>query len=286
MDKLNSILAVVDEDVPGGVAVIDKAVQVARRFSARVELLLADATQARTYADHCRTNAYHEVVLCSMHRGAEPVHALILRRVQQQCPDLVIKPHSGAHALRRWTLRENDWQLVQECPVPVLLAGPQPWSCPLRLAAACDVADPESDTVTRAILQSAGFLALGSHGTLDILYSEREQRDETLRMERAVRLAQRVREFHVGSECLRMVTGQPEVTLPEILAKERYDLLVFGAITHRTGIGALFSDLTGTLADATDGDLLLVKAAQSESLAPSRPGLRREQIPDQCQQFV
>ena len=58
------------------------------------------------------------------------------------------------------------------------------------------------------ILHTAGFLALGCHGNLDILYSEREQHDETVRMERAVKLAQLVREFHVGCERLQMFDGR------------------------------------------------------------------------------
>ena len=286
MDKLNSILAVVDDDLAGGLAVVDKAVQIARCFSARIELMLAESTHACAFAGHCSKNAYHEVVLYSVHRGAEPMRDVILRRVAQQCPDLIIKQRFGTHPLRRWTLRENEWDLVQECPVPIILAGSRPWARPLRLAAACDVADRESDTVTRAILQSAGFLALGGHGTLDILYSEREEHDERLRMERAVKLAQLVREFHVGTERLRMVTGRPEDTLADILAKESYDLLVVGAITHRTGVGAILSNLTGTLADATAGDPLLVKAAAPALFSPARPALRREQISDQREQFV
>jgi nucleotide-binding universal stress UspA family protein len=287
MDKLNSILVVVDQDVHAGLVVLDKAIQIARCFSARIELLLGDSTQVCTYANHCTRQGFDEVMLYSVFRGQEPLSDVTLRRVAEYCPDLVIKQSSGPHPLRRWTLKENDWHLVQECPVPVILAGPRPWNQPLRLAAACDVADRESNNVTRAILQSAGFLALGGQCDLDILYSEREQRDETLRMERAVRLAQLVREFHVGSERLRMVTGKPEDTLPGILAAEKYDLLVLGAVTHRTGIGAVLSNHTGTLADATDGDLLLVKApVAAEDPVRSRARSRRDQLPHQCEQFV
>jgi nucleotide-binding universal stress UspA family protein len=196
--------------------------------------------------------------------------------VSQQRPDLVIKQTRHAHPLRRWTLRGSDWQLVQDCPGPVMLAGARPWSQPLRIAAACDVADRDAEAVTRSILQIAGFLTLGSHGDLDILYSERERHDETLRMKRAVKLAQLVREFHVGSERIQLLTGKPEDTLPGTLGAGKHDLLVLGAVTHRAGIGAALSNLISKLADATDGDVLLVKAAES----------LREQIPDQCEQFV
>jgi nucleotide-binding universal stress UspA family protein len=287
MEKLNSILVVV-ESLPGGLAVLDKAIQVARFTSARIELLLHDSTQVCTYASHCTKQGYPEVMLYSVHRDDEPLHEVVLRRVMQQRPDLIIKQSSGPHPLRRWTLRENDWLLIQECPMPVLLAGSRPWNQPLRLAAACDVADREAEAVTRSILQSAGFLALGSHGELDILYCERELRDETLRMERAVKLSQLVREFHVGSESIHMLAGRPEETMPEFIAGKRYDLLVLGAVTHRSGLGAVLSSLTSKLADATqEGDLLLVKGSvPAEIPAPRQPVSRREEIPDQCEQFV
>ena len=264
MDKLSSILVVV-EDVPGGLAVLDKAVQIARCFQARIELMVGDLTQAGTFADYCTRHAYDEALFDGMLRGAESLDDVILRRVRQRCPDLIITQ-----------LQEHDWRLVQECTVPIMLVGARPWSQPLRLAAAVDVAARDAEAVTRSILQCAGFLALGSHADLDILYSECDERDETLRMKRAVKLAQLVREFHVGSEHLQIFSGQPGQTLPAIIAARRYDVLVLGAVTHRSGVGA-----------GLDGDLLLVKAAgPGEIRVPVRPESRRQQIPDKSEQFV
>jgi len=286
MDKLNSILVVVD-DVHGGLAVLDKAVRIARCFQARIELMLGDSTQACTFANHCTRQGYEEVLLYSFHRGEEPVHDVIVRRVLQQRPDLIVKQSSGPHPLRRWTLRDNDWRLVQESPAPIMLAGARPWTTPLRMAAAVDVSDRDAEAVTRGILQSAGFLALGSHAELDILYSERERRDETLRMQRAVKLAQLVREFHVGSEHIQILNGLPEQTLPDIIKTRRYDLLVLGAVTHRSGLGAALTNLTGNLVDAAEGDVVLVKAAElGARRAVERPDSTRQQIPHQREQLV
>jgi len=286
MDKLNSILVVV-EDVPGGLAVLDKAIQIARRFHARIELMVGDSTQVCTFANHCTRHAYDEAMFYNMPRGAEPLHDVILQRVLQGCPDLIIKQHNSRHSLRRWMLQENDRRLIQECTVPIMLVGARPWSQPLRLAAAVDVADRDSEAVARSILQDAGFLALGTHGDLDILYSECDERDEMLRMERAVKLAQLVREFHVGSEHIQIFSGRPGQTLPGIIATRRYDLLVLGAVTHRSGLGAVLENLTGKLVDAADGDVLLVKAAEpGERCVPVCPGSRSQQIPDKREQFV
>ena len=122
----------------------------------------------------------------------------------------------------------------------------------MRFAAAVDVSDHETAIVARSILHTAGFLALGCHGNLDMLYSEREQRDETMRMERAVRLAQLVREFHVGCERLQMFDGAPESDCRRCSPRAQYDLLVLGAVTPRLD-GRRFGTeaLSSRLVDAT-----------------------------------
>ena len=122
--------------------------------------------------------------------------------------------------------------------MPLMLVDRKPWADPMRFAAAVDVSDAEAARKLRArILHAAGFLALGCRGFLDVLYTEREQHDDALRMERAVRLAQLVREFHVGSERLQMFDGAPEKRLPPLIAARQYDVLVLGAVTHRIRTG-------------------------------------------------
>lgn len=259
VEKLTSILAVVEEPETG-VAVLEKAVRLARRFGAHVELLVADSSQTSAFASRCAALGYDNLILFSAQRDEEPLHELIRRRVAVRCPDLVIKPPAGAHSLRRRALSGNDWHLAYECPVPILLVGPKAWSDPVRFAAAVDVADQVSVRFARSILHTAGFLALGCRGHLDVLYSEREERDETVRMQRAVTLGQLVREFHVGSERLQMFTGAPEERLAPLIAAREYDVLVLGAMSHRSGLANFPECLTSKLVDASKGDVVLVKA--------------------------
>jgi nucleotide-binding universal stress UspA family protein len=264
MQKLTRVLAVVDH--PRNAAmVLDKAVALARHFNALVEVIVSDGPAAGLVATRAAEMAYHEVSLFCAFRGAEPLHELVMRRVLLTRPDLVIKDPAGRHPTRRWTLDENDWHLANECPVPVMLAGPRPWDQPMRFAAAVDVADREAETVARAILQTAGMLALSCRANLDVLYSEREQQDETVRMERAVKVAALVREFHVGCERLQIWEGEPEKRLPRLLSSRHYDLLLLGAVTHRAGLMASLNLVTSALAEAADADVVLVKAGERVS---------------------
>jgi hypothetical protein len=255
MDKLTSILAVVS-DAAHSAAVLDKAIFLARCFDARVELLETDRADT------------------------------VLERLAGKAVDLVIKPPASEHPLRRWTFEANDRRLVQLSPVPVLLVRSRPWTRPPRFAAAVDVADRESEALARGILQAAGFLSLGAAGYLDVLYAERERHDERLRMERAVKLASLVREFRVGGESLRMVEGPPEKKLPSMLAQQHYDVLVLGAVTRRTGLSAL-QPLNAALAEATGGDLLLVKATEPVAAREQRrPASQGEQASHQREQLA
>jgi nucleotide-binding universal stress UspA family protein len=286
MQKITSILAVVEQSA-SGIPVLEKAIALARCFHARIELLIADSTLTQEFASRCTALRYDEVTLSSLFRSGEPLHHLLCRHVLERRPDLLIKAPSRGHSLHKWSLHANDRELASECPVPVLLAGPKSWQQPLRVAAAVDVSDHETAIVARGILQAAGFLALGLHGNLDILYSEREERDETLRMERAVKIAQLVREFHVGCERLQMFDGTPEKRLPPLLAARQYDLLVLGAVSHRDGQSFGIEDLSSTLVDATPGDVVLVKASSAVTNASGgRATLVRQQVSQQCEELV
>lgn len=254
MDKLTSIL-VVAGDAHHSAVLLDKAIRLGREFDARVELL--------------------ETASCDA----------VLERLQGPPVDLLIKAPAGLHPLRRWTFEANDLQLLEQVRVPVLLARSRPWAHPPRMAAAVDAADRDSEALTRSILQAAGFLALGSHAHLDVLYAEREQHDEVLRMERAVKLASLVREFRVGCENLQFIDGTPDKELPPLLAKRRYDVLVLGGLTRRSGLASVWKPLNALLAEASRGDILLVTGRHASAVQPwTQPSA--EQALDQRQQLA
>jgi universal stress protein E len=284
MEKLTRILAVV-ERVEDGAVLLEKAVTLARRFGAHIDLLLHESLHMQAFATLCSTLHYDEVTLVSMHHGVEPLHELILRRSHEAYPDLIMKAPAGAHPLKRWTLDENDYYLANESPVPLLLVRHRAWSNPTRFAAAVDVANDASAATARSVLHAAGFMALGCHGNIDILYSERERVDERVRMERAVKLAQLVREFHIGCERLQVFEGAPNETLPPIAAARHYDVLVLGAHSHQPAFKTCFGTMTSRMVEATDGDVVLVKAPVPEINA-QRTASFSKQRSDEHQQLL
>jgi universal stress protein E len=286
VEKITQILAVAERAEDGPI-ILDKAVSLARCFGAHVQLLIADVAHAHAFATHCREMQYDEVTLKSMLLGATPLHEIILRRVHETHPDLVIKAPAGAHPLHRITLGDNDWELAQACPIPVLLVRHRAWTKPARFAAAVDVSDRDNSDVTRAILHTAGFLAMGFHGNLDVLYSEREKHEEAVRIERAVRLAQLVREFHIGCERIQVFAGEPAKTLPPVTSARKYDVLVLGARSREQGLQSIFGGNTSRLFEATEGDVVLVKAPDADAArSGDQRSSRGEQSLHELEQFI
>jgi nucleotide-binding universal stress UspA family protein len=240
MEKLTTILAV------------STTAEEARLVRAR-----ADALAARFHA--------HVVALLLDSKTDRRLHERILDYVKLTRADLVIKAPAGPRSLRRFTMGESDWDLARDCPVPLLLARAPTWADPVRIAAAVNVADEEHNDVARAILHAAGFLALGTRGQLDILYSESEDRDEPLRMQRAVRLAQLVREFHVGCERIQMFSGEPERRLAPLLAARKYCMVVVGGRSRRRSLAQLAPGVVSRFMEATDSDILLVNETAPEA---------------------
>lgn len=271
MDKLTSILAVVDRPEAGG-AILDKSVILARRFGVAVNLIVGEPAHERALMTLCNKLGYENVrpeVLDLAHR---PLREIILERVRQSRPDLVIKAPAGMHPLRRWTFDANDWKLANESTVPLLLVRDTAWSDPPRFAAAVDVAGDENSLIARGILQAAGFLALGCRATLDVLFCEREQHEQLAYVSHSDRLAQLVREFHVGRERIQVYFGTPEKVLPPKVAALHYDVLVLGARRGQEGFKGTFGGMTSRLVEATRGDVLLVRAKVAAELAPESGG--------------
>ena len=259
MQKLTSILAVIPE---GGVGstLFEKVARLVRQTGARVELFLAAPSDYFGVVASCRSLGCAADIGYTLYDGDLPLRDAILRRAADLDADLLVAPRAQIS--------------LDDCPIPVLLLGKKPWAAEPRFAAAVDVAEEDSESLARGILHVGGFLAQRVTAGLDILYCERDLLDDRVRMERAVKLARLVREYYVGSERLQVFNGEPEKTLPPIIAERRYDLLILGRVPRHHGLLSEFHSVSKRLMGSTDGDLLLVdtdaQMARSRRAASAR----------------
>jgi hypothetical protein len=258
MEKLTSMLVVVG-DGASSEALLGKAVYLARHSGARIELLLTDSTAASALATGLSASGIADRVSYALDGSGQPLDEVIVRQLGNHPADLVLKSAGGALALRRVLHAADDMDLAAALPVPLLRVSAKPWKKSLRVAAAVDVSDRDGDALARSILHAAGLIAMHCDATLEVLYSEREARDDSLRMERAVRVARLVREFHIGGERLQVLDGLPDETLPRAVIAGDYDIVVVGTIPQRRGPLPWAPALTSLLTNVSPADVLLVK---------------------------
>ncbi len=282
MKNLTSMVVVLDRSSRDSY-VIDKAAAFARRFKARMELFLCDAEHEyalRHSYDPSGTAQSRQSCLADAERYLEslrrmiengsfevtsdaacesPLYEGIVKRVSRSFPDLVIKSPAGEHPGRRLTLSDNDWQLARACPVPLMLMNRRPWREPCRFAAAVDASTDETPGLARAILHMSEYLQIGCKSSLDVISCRRNGTTADERQAHEFRVRALARDVRVEGERVHVLDGDPEQVLPAFAAGRNYDLLVFGALTHRPGLAPLVGTLTSRLVDALDCDFLLVK---------------------------
>jgi universal stress protein E len=303
MNTMKRILAVLDGS-DADVGVLTKAVTLARRHAAALELFLCDAEhafalqhaydptgvgecrrayvrQARRYLESVRDTAVGADVRIAVDATCEtPLYEGIVRKVLSSGADFVVKSAAGAQSLQRFALDANDWQLVRTCPAALLLCRGRSWlPCP-KIAAAVDVSEHGAAELPRAIMETSARLAQGCRGELDILYSEPGNTDPRQHEAHLSRLLSLARDAGLDDGRVHLVSGDPDHTLPGFAAGRGYDAFIMGALTHRPGLATLVGTLTSRLVESLDCDFVLVKPAGFQTPVESiiKPS-REETVP-------
>jgi universal stress protein E len=144
MEALRNILVLMEPGSEGQPA-FDAALLLARRFGARLELLMSDYQDlhaayfspptATVQEFHDSVMAAHRAVLEKYVRRAEaagvpaicealwgtPFHEIVLGRVAATRPDLVVKHSVHHNRVERTLFTGSDWHLIRDCPAPLLM---------------------------------------------------------------------------------------------------------------------------------------------------------------------
>jgi universal stress protein E len=282
MQKLRRILVIVDHDQQP-LQDVRKAIEIARHWGAHVELFRCEAEQAyvldhrydREGVDRARTDCAARALrqLRELRASAEgagveisvdaecqsPLYEGIVRKVLHSAVDLVIK---------RAATDSNDWQLMRTCPATLMLTRGRVWQPRPRFAAAVDVSEAETAGLPKSVLQCAQLLAAGWHAALDVIYGEAAESSGA-----SAHLAQLNRlcaEGGVAPESRHVVHGEPHVSLARFVGRRGYDVMILGALAHRTGESAQVGSLTSRLLEAIESDFVLVRLPQRQAIRPGK----------------
>jgi universal stress protein E len=278
MEPVRSILVALENEGDSAGAVT-RAVMLARRFNARIELFLCDAERAfelQHQYDQACTDLVRQSFLAESRAAMQrswteldvndipvsmdavcesPLYDAIRRKVEASQPDLVIRGIGG----RECTFSIADSDLVRTCPTPLLLTRGKSWRAKPAIAAAVDISGVETPDLTRSILLAADLMAATCGASLEVLYALRTDRASSDAAQSRAQLASRAAAANVHPGEVHIVAGDPATVVPQFVARQRYEMLVLGALTHRKTTTALVGTLTGRLVETLDCDLLLVK---------------------------
>lgn len=282
MSKTSAILAVAQHGKSDTV-LLAKAAAVARALGIGLELFLCDAeqayalkhdfqpggleqvmnscvTRARSYLAEQRKlidPAVSSVVIDSVCES--PLYEAIVRKAQRCRPELVMKAAGGIDQHGHSAFDENDWQLMRNCPTTLALVQQRHWRKRLRIAAAVDMSDEETEGLAGTIVRIARRLALATGGELEVVYAERTPAERIDSRTRATKLNALARQADLEHRNVHVLSGAPEQSLAAFAAGHDYDVLALGALTHRKAPVQLVGTLTSTLVEALDCDFLLIK---------------------------
>lgn len=300
MDKLTSILVVADR-TDADRALLDKAVLLARSLSAQILLFSCDAalakaihhTQSSEDAEKSRQitldehlaylRALRAVVLprdvqISVDAGCgSPLYQAIAQKAAEIRADLVMKSPSGSHPMRRFAFDSSDWHLMRECPATLMLVRHRRWRTTPTFAAMVNVSEESTARLAEAIIHTSEYFALGCGGELDVVYSE-SSADARQQSERRSVLDRLTQEYRIRAAHVHVLSGDPDVTLPDFAARHHYDALILGGLTHRKGIAPLIGTLTGKLVETLDTDFILVKRDVAVRAEPDHPENRGSSV--------
>lgn len=304
--ELHQILVVIDPTSGDSQPSLERATWVAQRTQSAVELLLCEYNSALDggyFFDGAAQQKARESLLQNQSKWLEklaqplrdaginvsvevrwgkPLHTMILQRVEELKPDLVLRDAHTHNFLQRLFLNNTSWQLIRQCPVPLWLVRDIEWKGE-RICAAVDPTHSSDDSAAldHVLVKATAYLAEKFDMQADYLHSYAPM-PRTMVFDAELvaaydkyvtRSTQQHREafeklmvnYPVEKANRHLIKGFPEESIPEFVKERGVDLLVMGAVSRSNLENALIGNTAERILEAAQTDLLVIKPlAQSQ----------------------
>lgn len=201
----------------------------------------------------------------------QDVAAWVNERCHRENIDLVVKT---GHRSESWFYTSTDWQLIRECPAPVLIVASKSWKKKTRILAALDL-NTRTESKQRLnghILQEAGRLAaaLGDDlhcgycielptilADMDIIEPRQYAKKVSADVEPTIQqLSER---YNIPRNHFHLKAGRPDRVIPSIANQLKADLVVVGTVGRRGIKGKLLGNTAEGVLSKLRTDILAIK---------------------------
>lgn len=298
--ELHKILVVIDPTSGDSQPSLERATWVAKHSNSAVELLLCEYNSALDggyFFDGPAQKKARESLLENQRkwldtlaqplrdagisvtteaRWGKPLYTMILQRINEINPDLVLRDAHSHGVLQRLFFNNTCWQLIRHCPVPLWLVRAGEWKGE-RICAAVDPTHSSDSTAaldhlivksTIALADLLGMQADYMHSyaplprtmvfdtELVAAYDQYVERSAKHHREAFEKL---MVDYPIEKNNRHLLEGFPEDSIPEFVKEHGIDLLVMGAVSRGNLENALIGNTAERVLEAVQTDLLVIK---------------------------
>lgn len=299
--KFERILVPVADPSAGINEAVRRARALARKTNARVELFNAipsamsegiahanaehftrvEAEQNGRWLERIASRLRREsIVVNTRVQTGIPIHEAILREVRLTRADLVVIQARKHNVFARMLLTQTDFELIRQCPVPLLIVkGRAPWRRPRVLAAL----DPfhingKSRVLDDKIVDASHAFAAVFSGSVHVahIYRALETNIPSIWMEPSVlganpaqqkaymnevrqRFGEALRRYGIAKSKAHLLGGDPAVELPVLARSMRASLVIMGAVSRSSMKRIFIGNTAERVLDSLRCDVLIVK---------------------------
>jgi universal stress protein E len=282
------ILVVVDLTTNEPQPVIERAAWLAERTGAALQLFAcvydANIDAGRVATVWIPDAGAREKLLLRHRRGLEQLAVplrerglsvtvdVLVKRAAAERPWLVAKGAHHHNLVQRTLLTNTDWQLVRECPVPLLLVKrPAVAARPVVLAAVDPLHVHDKPAVLDdAIYKFAAALCNSSGGTLHLVHAAAPpmgieltpQLQSLIAAESRRAIVKFVETHPVAPDKVHVLDGLAHQCLELAANQQNADFLVMGAVARRGLKKLLIGSTAARVLDRLPCDLVIIKPAE------------------------
>lgn len=240
------------------------------------------ANQRKLFTDHYNNilgNLVDEFTALGFKAAAEftEEHHLadaIISQAKQFTPDLVMKSTHHHGMLKRHVISNTDWNLIRNCPCPLMLVKPRGWQSNGSVVAAVDPlhVKAKQSTLDHILIETAQQVATQFKQTARVFHSyypfvstmfptvtESTEHIEAVRKRHEVKMQELLAAHQILKDCVEMSRGDLVPTMIRYLEKSNANMLVIGALSRNLIERTIVGNTAEKILDDCPCDVLIIK---------------------------